>query len=102
MSSHVLRKIVPLGDRVIVKKILAESKTASGVFLPQAAVQAINQAEVISVGKGSISNEGVLRECSLKAGDKVIVPEFGGLKMKIDNDDYICFREDEIVGTFRE
>ncbi len=102
MSSQVLRKIVPLGDRVIVKKILAEAKTASGVYLPDAAVQSINQAEVISVGKGRFAKDGKLQEISVKAGDKVIVPEFGGLKMKIDNEDYLCFREDEIVGTLRE
>jgi len=98
----VLRKIMPLGDRVIVKKIIADAKTASGVFLPQSAVQTVNQAEVVSVGKGHVSSTGKLIECTLKAGDKVVVPEFGGLKMKIDNEDYICFREDEIVGTFRD
>ena len=102
MSANVLRKIMPLGDRVIVKKMMAEAKTASGVYLPDAAVQAINQAEVISVGKGRVSTEGKLTECTLKAGDKVIVPEFGGLRMKIDNEDYLCFREDEIVGTLKE
>ena len=77
-------------------------KTATGVFLPQTAVQAINEAEVISVGKGQVTKEGKLIPCTLKAGDKVIVPEFGGLRMKFDNEDYLCFREDEIVGTFRE
>ena len=100
--AHVLRKLVPLGDRVIVKKIAAEAKTASGVFLPDAAVQAINRAEVISVGKGNFNTDGTLRAITLKAGDKVIIPEFGGLKMKIDNEDVICFREEEIVATINE
>ena len=100
--AHVLRKLVPLGDRVIVKKIAAEAKTASGVFLPDAAVQAINRAEVISVGKGHFNTDGSLRAITLKAGDKVIIPEFGGLKMKIDNEDVICFREEEIVATINE
>jgi chaperonin GroES len=100
--STVLRRMLPLGDRIVVKKAMKEARTASGVFLPDAAVQAIEQAEVVSVGKGRWSNDGKLREVTLKVGDKVIIPQFGGLKLKMDNEDYICFREEEIVGTIRE
>ena len=102
MSAQMLRKIMPLGDRVLVKKLAMEAKTPTGVFLPQSAVQSINQAEVIAVGKGIVNSDGVLRQLTLKAGDKVIVPEFGGVRMKVNDEELICFREDDIVGTIHD
>ena len=99
----VFRKLAPLGDRVLVKKAPKEVQTASGIYLPTDSTKDPNEGEVISVGPGERDVTGTLHVPSLKAGDKVLLPEYGGMKVKFgdkDDDELVLFRESDILGKF--
>ena len=100
--SAVVKRFVPLMDRVLVQKLKQEAKTASGIFLPEQAKQTINQATVISVGEGRILKNGEKLACTVKPGDSVIVPEFGGMALKFDDEEYHIFRNEDIVGVMKQ
>jgi co-chaperonin GroES (HSP10) len=101
MSSAIAKKFIPLLDRVLVQKVKQEAKTASGIFLPEQAKQVINQATVIAVGEGRILKDGQKIACNVKPGDSVIVPEFGGMTLKLDDEEYQVFRNEDIVGIMK-
>lgn len=96
-----VKRFVPLMDRVLVQKLKHEAKTASGIFLPEQAKQTINQATVIAVGEGRILKTGEKLACTVKPGDSVIVPEFGGMNLKLDDEEYQIFRNEDIVGLMK-
>ena len=100
--SAVVKRFVPLMDRVLVQKLKQEAKTASGIFLPEQAKQTINQTTVISVGEGRILKNGEKLACTVKPGDSVIVPEFGGMALKFDDEEYHIFRNEDIVGVMKQ
>ncbi|CAD7974133.1 unnamed protein product [Amoebophrya sp. A25] len=102
MAASAVKRFVPLADRVLVQVFKAEAKTATGIYLPEAAKQSINQAKVISVGKGRLGEGDKLLPLSVKAGDTVIIPEYGGMSIKFDSEDYKLFRDDDIVGVMAE
>eukprot|EP00397_Hematodinium_sp_SG-2012_P069034 GEMP01115708.1.p1 GENE.GEMP01115708.1~~GEMP01115708.1.p1 ORF type:complete len:101 (+),score=22.40 GEMP01115708.1:94-396(+) len=91
-------RFLPLADRVLVKKFAQQAQTATGVFLPETAKQGINQAEVIAAGPGRIV-DGKLQKIEFNVGDTVVIPEYGGMNIKFDNDDYQIFRADDVVGV---
>ena len=101
MSSTV-KRFIPLMDRVLVQKIKQEAKTASGIFLPEQAKQMINQATVISVGEGRLLKDGQRLACTVKPGDSVIVPEFGGMTLKFDDEEFQIYRNEDIVGVMKK
>jgi chaperonin GroES len=101
MSSAIARRFTPLMDRVLVQKIKQEAKTASGIFLPEQAKQVINQATVVAVGEGRLLKDGSKIPCTVKPGDSVIVPEFGGMTLKFDDEEYQVFRDEDIVGVMK-
>ena len=70
-----IRSLAPLLDRVLVQRIKAETKTASGLFLPESAVKDLNEAKVLAVGPGGLDKSGNRVACSVKAGDKVLIPQ---------------------------
>jgi chaperonin GroES len=100
--SATVKRFIPLMDRVLVQKVKQEAKTASGIFLPDQAKQTINQAKVIAVGEGRILKDGKRIVCTVKPGDSVIVPEFGGMSIKFDDEDYQVFRDEDIVGVMKD
>lgn len=100
--SAAVKRFVPLMDRVLVQKMKHEAKTASGIFLPDQAKQMINQATVIAVGEGKLLKDGQRLACTVKAGDSVIVPEFGGMNIKFDDEEYQVFRNEDIVGILKK
>ncbi len=89
-------------DRVLVQKAKQEAKTASGIFLPDQAKQTIQQATVISVGVGKLLKDGTRVACAVKPGDNVIIPEFGGLRVNFDDEEYHVFRDEDIVGVIKK
>lgn len=99
--SSVVKRFVPLMDRVLVQKMKNEAKTSSGIFLPDQARQTINQATVVSVGQGRLLKDGSRVACTVKPGDKVIVPEFGGMSLKMDDEEFHIFRDEDIVGVMK-
>ncbi|CCF59475.1 hypothetical protein KAFR_0H00660 [Kazachstania africana CBS 2517] len=97
------KSIVPLMDRVLVQRIKAEAKTASGLFLPEKNVSKLNQATVLAVGPGFTDANGTKVVPQVKAGDQVLIPQFGGSTVKLNNDDeVILFRDSEILAKINE
>mmetsp|Transcript_17320 Transcript_17320/g.30821 ORF Transcript_17320/g.30821 Transcript_17320/m.30821 type:complete len:103 (+) Transcript_17320:63-371(+) len=100
--SGIAARFKPLMDRVLVQKIKAEAKTATGLFLPDSAKKAPNWAKVLAVGPGRLSKEGELLPMNVQIGDTVVVPEYGGVTLKFDNEDYQVFRDDDMVGIIKD
>jgi len=93
-------KIVPLGDRVVLKRADAESKTKGGIVLPDTAKDRPQKGEVIAVGEGHIRDDGSRVPLSVKEGDDVIFNSYGGDEIKIGDEEYLLLRESDILATF--
>lgn len=92
-------KIRPLHDRVIVKRLEAEEKTASGIVLPGNAAEKPDMGEVLAVGEGKVLDNGSLRALSLKVGDKVIFGKYSGQSVKVDGEELMVMREEDVMGV---
>lgn len=99
MSNNNFKKIRPLQDRVIVQRVESEEKTASGLFIPDAAKEKPQQGKVIAVGKGKVREDGTIHPLDLKSGDRVLFGKYAGTEIKIDNSDFLILREDDILGV---
>lgn len=91
------KNVVPLLDRILVRRAKAETKTASGIFIPEKNVEKLNEAEVLSVGPGALDKNGSRIPLSVKAGDRVLIPPFGGSAIKVGDEDLVLFRDHEIL-----
>ncbi len=89
-------KMRPLHDRVVIRRVDEESKTAGGILLPGNAAEKPSQGEVIAVGKGVSLENGELRPLDVKAGDKVLFGQYSGSTVKIDGQEYLIMKESEI------
>ena len=96
-KQHTMANIKPLGQRVLVKRIEAETKTAGGLFLPDTAKEKPQEAEVISVGTGGRDDKGALIEFTVKPGDHVLISKYGGTEIKLDGEDYLILSENDIL-----
>jgi chaperonin GroES len=94
------RSLAPLGDRVLVKRAPKELQTASGIYLPTDKTKDPNEGEVMAVGPGERDVTGQLHPTSLQKGDQVLLPEYGGTKVKIGEDEMFLFRESDILAKF--
>ena len=92
-------KIRPLHDRVIVKRMEEERKTASGIVIPDAAAEKPDQGEIIAVGSGKISDDGKLQAMNVKVGDRILFGKYSGQAFKMDGQEYLTMREDDIIGV---
>jgi chaperonin GroES len=92
-------KIRPLSDRVIVKRLEEERTTASGIVIPDAATEKPDQGEIIAVGNGKVGDDGKVRAMSVKVGDKVLFGKYSGQAFKMDGQEYLTMREDDIIGV---
>lgn len=91
--------IKPLHDRVIVRRIEENSdKTAGGLFIPDTAKEKPQEGEVIAVGEGKYKEDGTRQTLDVKAGDRVLFGKYSGSEIKIDNEELLMMREDEILG----
>mmetsp|Transcript_40698 Transcript_40698/g.49541 ORF Transcript_40698/g.49541 Transcript_40698/m.49541 type:complete len:104 (-) Transcript_40698:309-620(-) len=95
-----MRSLAPLADRILVRRGAKEVQTAGGIYLPTDKTKVPNEGEVIAVGPGMRDVSGNLHSPTLKTGDKVLLPEYGGTKVTIDDDEMFLFREDDILGKF--
>jgi chaperonin GroES len=95
-------KIIPLGDRVIVKRVEGEEKTKGGIIIPDTAKEKPIEGEVVAVGKGKVLDSGKLVELVVKAGDRVLFGKYGGTDIKIDGEEHLILREDEILGIIEK
>jgi chaperonin GroES len=91
-------KLRPLQDRIIVKRVEEETKTAGGLFIPETAKEKPQRGEVIAVGNGKKTEDGKILPVDVKVGDKVLFGKYAGTEIKIDGEDYLIMREDDILG----
>lgn len=92
-------KVRPLHDRVIVRRLEEEEKTAGGIIIPDTAKEKPIQGEVIAVGNGKILEDGKVRPLDVKPGDRVIFSKYAGTEIKLDGKEYLMMREDDILGV---
>ena len=92
-------KIRPLHDRIIVKRLEEERKTASGIVIPDTAAEKPDQGEVKAVGKGKKTDDGKVIALDVKVGDRVLFGKYSGQTVKVDGDELLVMREEDIMGV---
>jgi chaperonin GroES len=91
-------KLTPLHDRVVVRRVEEAETTRGGIIIPDTAKDKPQEGEVIAVGKGKISEEGKVRPLDVKEGDRVLFGKYAGTEIKIEGEDFLIMREEEILG----
>ena len=89
----------PLHDRVLVRRVTAEEKTAGGIIIPDTAKEKPQEGEVVAVGPGTLSDKGELRPLDVKAGDRVLFGKWSGTEVKLDNEELLIMKESDIMGV---
>lgn len=90
-------KIRPLNDRILVKRLEEEETTKGGIIIPDSAKEKPAEGEVVAVGNGKLNDKGDRIKMDVKAGDRVLFSKYGGTDVKIDGDDHLIMREDDIL-----
>jgi chaperonin GroES len=91
----------PLQDRVLIKRLEEENKTAGGIIIPDNSKEKPAQGEVVAVGSGHRLADGTVRELEVKAGDKILFGKYSGTEVKVEGNDYLIMKEDEILGILQ-
>lgn len=92
-------KIRPLHDRIVVKRLEEERKTASGIVIPDTAAEKPDQGEVLAVGAGKINEDGKIRPIALKVGDRVLFGKYAGTTVKVQGEEVLVMREEDVMGV---
>jgi chaperonin GroES len=95
-------KIRPLHDRVVVKRLEEERKSPGGIVIPDTATEKPIRGKVVAVGKGKALDNGEVRALDIKVGDQVLIGKYSGSEVKIDGDEFVVLREDDILGVFEK
>jgi chaperonin GroES len=95
-------KIRPLQDRVIVKRVEEEEKTKGGIIIPDSAKEKPAEGKVIAVGKGKIGEDGKLQPLDVKPGDRILFSKYAGTEVKVDGEETLIMREDDILGVIEK
>lgn len=95
-------KIKPLSDKVLVRRLEAENKTAGGIVLPDTAKEKPKKGKVIAVGKGKVLDDGKLKKMSVKKGDTVLFTSYAGTEIKMDGKDYLIMDESDIMAIIEK
>jgi chaperonin GroES len=90
-------KIRPLHDRVVIKRTEEDTTSAGGIVIPDSATEKPSKGEVVAVGNGKMLENGEVRKLDLKVGDKVLFGKYSGTEVKVDDDDLLVMREDDIM-----
>jgi chaperonin GroES len=91
-------KIRPLNNRVLVKRVEELSRTPGGLFLPDSAKEKPIEGEVLAIGEGKLADDGKLIPMSVAVGDRIILPKYSGTEIKVDGEEYLLLKEDDILG----
>jgi chaperonin GroES len=92
-------KIRPLYDRILVKRLEEQNKTAGGLYIPDSAKEKPLEALVVAVGNGKVQEDGSLRKLEVKAGDKILFSKYSGSDIKIDGTEHLILREDDVLAV---
>ena len=95
-------KIRPLQDRLIVKRVEEEEKTKGGIIIPDSAKEKPMEGKVIAVGKGKLLEDGKINPLDVKAGDRVLFGKYAGTEVKIDGEEHLIMREDDVLGVIEK
>ena len=95
-------KIKPLQDRIIVKRLEEEEKTKGGIIIPDAAKEKPQEGKVIAVGDGKILENGQKLDLTVKVGDKILFGKYSGTEIKIDGEEHLILREDDVLGIVED
>jgi len=95
-------QIRPLHDRILAKRVQEQEKTAGGLFIPDTAKEKPLEAEVVAVGNGKVLDDGKLRPLEVKKGDKVLIGKYSGSEVKLDGEEHIILREDDILAVIEK
>ncbi|KAJ3045650.1 10 kDa heat shock protein [Rhizophlyctis rosea] len=100
MSSSVSKRLIPLLDRVLVQRVKAAERTKSGLFIPEKAQENQNEGLVVAVGPGARGKDGQIIPVSVKEGERVLLPQYGGSTVKIDGNEFLLLKDEEILAKF--
>ncbi|KAL3831353.1 hypothetical protein ACJMK2_023106 [Sinanodonta woodiana] len=98
--ARAFKKFLPMFDRVLVERFAPELKTKGGIMIPEKAQGKILEATVVAIGNGARIQSGEVVPVSVKVGDKVLLPEYGGTKVTLEEKEYFLFRDGDILGKF--
>jgi chaperonin GroES len=93
-------KLRPLNDRILIKRVASEAKTAGGLFIPETAKEKPQEGEVVAVGEGRFLENGKVRPLEVKVGDRVFFRKYAGNEVTLDNVEHVILREEEILAVF--
>ena len=93
-------KIRPLHDKILVKRLQEEEKTKGGIIIPDSAKEKPMEGKVIAVGKGKLMEDGKVHALDVKAGDRILFGKYSGTEVKIDGEDYLIMKEEEVLGKY--
>merc|ERR1712113_822206 len=95
------KRLIPLLDRVLVKRLEPPTKSIGGVLLPDSAQSKLNEGIIVAVGPGKRDKDGALLPMGVKVDDKVLLPQYGGNEVSIADEDFTLFRDDDILGVLK-
>ena len=95
-------KVRPLYDRILVKRVASEEKTTGGIIIPETAKEKPIEGMVIAVGKGKVGDDGKLRALEVKKGDRILFGKYSGTEIKVDGEENLILREDEVLGIIEK
>ena len=95
-------KVRPLNDRILVKRLEEEEMTKGGIIIPDSAKEKPAEGEVVAVGKGKVNDKGDRIKLDIKVGDRVLFSKYGGTDVKLDGEDHLIMREDDILAVVED
>jgi chaperonin GroES len=95
-------KIRPLQDRIIVKRVQEEDKTKGGIIIPDSAKEKPIEGKVIAVGNGKVQEDGKVRPLDVRAGERILFSKYAGTEIKIDGEEHLIMREEDILGVIED
>jgi chaperonin GroES len=95
-------KIRPLQDRILIKRLEEEEKTKGGIIIPDTAKEKPMEGKVVAVGKGKVQEDGKVLPLDVKVGDRILFAKYGGTDVKIEGEDHLILREEEILGIIEK
>ena len=93
-----MAKFTPLHDRILIRRVEEAETTRGGIIIPDSAKDKPQEGEVISVGKGKINEDGKVRPLDVKEGDRILFGKYSGTEIKLDGEDFVIMREEEVLG----
>lgn len=90
--------VTPLNDRILVKRVEEDEKTAGGIFIPDSAKEKPQKGEIVAAGKGRTTEDGKKIPLEVKVGDKVLFGKYSGTELKLDGEEYLMMREEDVLG----